>query len=78
MFFIEIDSIFKMPMRFILAGLKPGTFQIQAERYVTWAFSFQHSQFVTILQPIPLGVKFSNSVSKLKAQSSKLSVAMFQ
>jgi len=30
------------------------------------------SQIHLLLQPIPLGVTFSNAVSKLKAQSSKL------
>jgi len=31
-----------------------------------------------MVQPIPLGVTFSNAVSKLKARSSKVSFATFQ
>ena len=33
---------------------------------------------VHLLQPIPLGVKFSNAVSKLKAQNSNVSFVTFQ
>ena len=37
-----------------------------------------HTHTCIDIQPIPLGVTFSNAVSKLKAQSSNVSFATFQ
>ena len=39
---------------------------------------FPHANVTDMVQPIAVGVTFSNAVSRFKAQSSNVSFAMFQ